>query len=59
MDISWAMIGKVMLVGIVTYIFLPAFLVVRDVVLWWIINSYILTGQAQRNVRQYVALEHE
>ncbi|WP_445000954.1 hypothetical protein [Halomonas mongoliensis] len=59
MDISWATIGKVMLVGIGTYILLPAFLVVRDAVLWWVINRYILTGQAQLNVRRYVELAHE
>lgn len=56
MDISWATIGKVMLAGIGTYILLPAFLVIRDAVLWWAINRYILNGQAQLNVRRYVEL---
>lgn len=59
MEITWAAVGKVMLAGIGTYIFLPAFLVLRDVVLWWAINRFILNKKAQVNVRRYVNLVNE
>jgi len=59
MDITWASIGKVTLAVIGTYVFLPAFLVLRDSVLWLAIRHLILTGKAQLNVRKYVTLAHE
>ena len=59
MDLSWGAIAKVMLAGLGTYILLPAFLVLRDAVLWMAINKYILTGDLQGKVRRYAELQHK
>lgn len=44
-DISWATMLKIVTVSIGTYIVLPAFLVLRDLLLHWIIGKLILTKE--------------
>ncbi|WFE72135.1 hypothetical protein P8S55_03365 [Halomonas sp. M1] len=59
MDVTWGAIGKVLLAGLVTYIFLPAVLIARDYVLWRVISVYILNDDLKRKVTQYVQLAHK
>lgn len=54
MDITWSAIFKVVSAGLGTYVLLPAFLVLRDFILWKCINKFILNSKAQQNVREYV-----
>ena len=56
MDITWAAIGKVMVAGLATYVLLPAVLIVRDYVLWRLINAYILNDSLRKAVRRYASL---
>lgn len=53
MDISWSVIGKVLIAGLGTYVFLPVFLVFRDFILWKLINTYILNKELEEKIRQY------
>lgn len=59
MDISWGAIGKILLAGIATYVLLPAVLIIRDAVLWKLINKFILTSKLQLEIRRYVELIHD
>lgn len=56
MDITWGAIGKVLLAGLATYVLLPGVLILRDSILWRLINTFILTGDLQIKIRRYVEL---
>lgn len=52
-DISWNAIGKLLLVGFGTYVFLPAALVLRDLVLRKVIGLLILNEKLEKDITQY------
>lgn len=45
LTIGWGTIAKLLLAGIGTYVLIPAFLVVRDWLLWKAIEKFILTDR--------------
>jgi hypothetical protein len=53
MDITWATIFKVLVVGIGTYVVFPVALILRDYLLWKFINAYILNETLMKNIREY------
>lgn len=58
MDLTWSAIFKVLSVGLATYILMPAFLILRDYLLWRLVNAYILNNELRRAVFRYAALAH-
>lgn len=59
MDITWAAIFKVIIAGLVTYVLLPAALILRDWLLWHLINIYILNDNLRKEVRRYAFLAQQ
>lgn len=59
MDISWNAILKVMVAGLATYVLLPAALILRDMLLWELINRLILNRKLRKKVRDYAFLANE
>lgn len=59
MDITWASIFKIMAAGLATYVLLPAALVLRDWLLWHLINFYILNDKLRNEVRRYAYLAQQ
>ena len=53
MDISWSAILKVMLAGFATFVLLPAALIIRDMILWKLINFFILNDKLRMKIRDY------
>jgi hypothetical protein len=53
MDITWSAILKVMIAGLATYVLLPAALILRDMLLWKIINVFILSDKLRKKIREY------
>lgn len=58
LDISWGAIGKVLIAGLGTYVLLPAALVLRDFVLWRVIDAYILNRELRSKIEQHADLVH-
>ena len=54
--LTWNAIFKILLVGLGTYVFLPLFLILRDAVLWKVINIFILNDKLRKEIRRYVIL---
>lgn len=59
MDITWVSIFKIMAAGLATYVLLPAALVLRDWLLWHLINFYILNNKLRKEVRRYACLAQQ
>jgi hypothetical protein len=53
MDITWSAILKVMIAGLATYVLLPAALILRDMLLWKLINTLILNDGLRKKIRDY------
>ena len=51
MDITWSAIGKLLLAGLGTYVLLPAILILRDYILWKLVNTFILNEKLRRKVK--------
>ena len=56
MDITWSAIGKLLVAGLGTYVFLPAALVLRDFVLWQFIRAYSLNSKLRDQITRYAVL---
>lgn len=56
MDITWVSIGKIVIAGLATYVLLPAALILRDFLLWKLIDAYILNDTLRSEVRKYAYL---
>mgnify|MGYP003624364211 CR=1 FL=1 len=59
MDLTWVAIFKVLIAGLGTYTLLPAFLILRDLLLWKLIGAYILNDDLRLKLKQYVFLINE
>lgn len=59
MDLSWATILKVMVAGLATYVLMPALLILRDYVLWRVVNAFILNDKLWTEVLRYAAMAHQ
>ena len=59
MDLTWGAIFKVILAGLVTYTILPAFLILRDYIIWKLIGAYILNSDLQQKLKTFVFLTNE
>ncbi|MCL1056906.1 hypothetical protein L2729_02730 [Shewanella gelidimarina] len=59
MDLTWASVLKVVIAGVGTYILLPAFLILRDLLIWKLITTCILTKKLRNSVKQYAHLVHK
>ena len=57
MDITWLSIFKVFLVGIGTYILIPAILMVRDNLIWLFIKKFIINEKFNADLRKYAFLQ--
>jgi len=51
LDITWSAIGKLLLAGLGTYVLLPAILILRDYILWKLVNTFILNEKLRRKVK--------
>lgn len=56
MDISWAAIGKILIAGLASYVLLPAALILRDFILWKLINAYILNTKLREAIKRQAIL---
>ena len=45
-----------MVAGLATYVFLPAALIIRDYILWKMIDAYILNDNLRKEVRNFARL---
>ena len=52
-DLSWSIIVKVLLAGLVTYVLLPLALVGRDFLLWKVIDWFVLNSKLQSRIHMY------
>lgn len=52
-DISWFALIKVAATGLITYVFMPLILVLRDLALWAAIERLILTKKLETRVSMY------
>ncbi len=59
MDITWFSIAKVVIAGLITYIFLPLFLMIRDVLLWKVIRQFLLTDKLRTAIKRRSLLVYE
>jgi hypothetical protein len=59
MDLTWGAIGKILIAGLGTYTLLPAFLILRDYLLWKLIGAYILNDDLRSKLKQFVFLANE
>lgn len=59
MDLSWGSIFKVLVAGLATYVLMPAFLILRDYVLWRVVNAFILNDKLRSEVLRYAAMAHQ
>jgi len=59
MDLTWGTIFKVLVAGLGTYTLLPAFLILRDFILWKLIGAYILNADLRAKLKQYVYLANK
>ncbi|MGQ8367433.1 hypothetical protein [Glaciecola sp. 1036] len=59
MDLTWGAIFKVIIAGLGTYTVLPAFLILRDYLIWKLIGAYILNDDLQSKIKQFVFLTTE
>jgi hypothetical protein len=59
MDLTWGAIFKVLIAGLGTYTLLPAFLILRDFLLWKLIGAYILNNDLRSKLKQFVFLVNE
>src|SRR5690606_30078371 len=59
MDLSWSAILKVLVAGLATYVLMPAFLILRDLMLWRMVNVFILHDKLRTEVRRYVSMAHQ
>jgi len=58
LDITWGAIGKLLLTSLGVYVFLPSALIVRDYVLWKLINAYILNDELQHAIIRLVQQQY-
>jgi len=59
MDLTWGAIFKILIAGLGTYTLLPAFLILRDFLLWKLIGAYILNDDLRSKLKQFVFLANE
>lgn len=59
MDLSWGSIFKVLVAGLATYVLMPAFLILRDYVLWRAVSTFILNDKLRTKVLSYAAMAHQ
>ena len=52
-EITWLSLLKIFLAGIFTYVVFPSFLVLRDFLLWKIVDVFILTSTLQARITMY------
>lgn len=58
MDITWESIFRILAVGMGTYIFLPLLLIIRDMLLWKVITTCLLSKKLRESIKQYALLVH-
>lgn len=59
MDLTWGAIGKVMAAGLATYFLLPAILILRDLILWKLVEAFILNEDLRRKLKRYVQIAYD
>lgn len=59
MDLTWGSILKVLVAGLATYVLMPAFLILRDYVLWLVVKTFILNDKLRTEVLRYAAMANE
>ncbi|WP_421276446.1 hypothetical protein [Aeromonas veronii] len=52
-ELAWSSLLKVMTLGILTYVVSPLLMVIRDSILWWVINKLVFTKRARKVVAEY------
>ncbi|WP_447077362.1 hypothetical protein [Vibrio alginolyticus] len=53
-ELAWSSLLKIMSLGVLTYVVAPLLMVVRDSILWWVINKLVFTKKARKVVAEYV-----
>lgn len=52
-ELAWSSLLKIMVLGVLTYVVSPLLMVVRDSILWWVINKFVFTKRARKVVAEY------
>lgn len=59
MEISWAVIGKIIISTSGVYILLPILLIIRDILLWKAICRLLLTRRLKDKIKRYSLMVYE
>lgn len=52
-ELAWSSLLKIIALGVLTYVVSPLLMVVRDSILWWVINKIVFTKRARKIVAEY------
>ncbi|WP_270827813.1 hypothetical protein [Aeromonas sp. Y318-1] len=52
-ELAWSSLLKIIALGVLTYVVSPLLMVVRDSILWWVINKVVFTKRARKIVAEY------
>ncbi len=52
-ELAWSSLLKIIALGAITYIVAPFLMVIRDSILWWIINNVVVSKKDRQTIGNY------